>query len=363
MKRKLVSLVLCLTMVGVMVGGCGSSSGSDTNTDPAPVEQEEEAAEPEAPSEGGEAAYVLSVATNTAEDSVNHELAAKFKELMEERSNGQVQIDLYENGQLGGDRELTEGVIAGSVDFCIGNTGTLVDFVPEVAIFDMANVYPDIETARAVFDGKILDELKPAYEKAGIKLFAYADDEYRIMTSNKKVETMDDFAGIKIRVMENSNHIAFWSALGANPTPMDFSELYMSLQQGTLDAQENPIDLVVANKLYEPQKYIINTNHMVHMLEMIGSKASYDALPAEIQELVDTCAVEAHQYARECADKREAEKEKVVEEYGCEIIDLSDEVLAQMGEAASSVYDQIRDQVGADLVDLLLSEVENAQKQ
>ncbi len=361
MKRKLVGLVLCLTILGAMIGGCGSSPKEENKPQqPAATEEGQEAA-PEN-SETGEAAYVLSVATNTAEDSVNHELAAKFKELLEEKSNGQVQVDLYENGQLGGDRELTEGVIAGSVDFCIGNTGTLVDFVPEVAIFDMANVYPDIETARAVFDGKLLEELKPAYEKAGIKLFAYADDEYRIMTSNKKVESLADFAGIKIRVMENSNHIAYWSALGANPTPMDFSELYMSLQQGTLDAQENPIDLVVANKLYEPQKYIIKTNHMVHMLEMIGSKATYDALPAEIQKLVDECAVEAHAYARQCADEREAEKEKVVSDYGCEIIDLSPEVHAQMEEAAAGVYDQIRDQVGAELVDLLLSEVENAQK-
>lgn len=359
MKKRIVSLVLCLAMVGAMAAGCGSSSS--TATESAPAEKTEESAAEESAATG-EASYVLSVATNTAEDSVNHELAAKFKELLEERSNGQVQVDLYENGQLGGDRELTEGVIAGSVDFCIGNTGTLVDFVPEVAIFDMASVYPNIETARKVFDGQLLDVLKPAYEKAGIKLFAYADDEYRIMTSNKKVESMDDFSGIKIRVMENSNHIAYWSALGANPTPMDFSELYMSLQQGTLDAQENPIDLVVANKLYEPQKYIIKTNHMVHMLEMIGSKATYDALPSDIQALVDECAVEAHQYARECADAREAEKEKVVVEYGCEVIDLSDEVHAQMAEAAASVYDQIKEKVGAELVDLVLSEVEKAQQ-
>lgn len=362
MKRKMVSIALCLAMVGAMTVGCGSSSGDSTPAESAPAAESQESGDNSGEAAAsGDAAYTLSVATNTAEDSVNHELAAKFKELVEERSNGQVQVDLYENGQLGGDRELTEGVIAGSVDFCIGNTGTLVDFVPEVAIFDMANVFPNIETARKVFDGKLLDELKPAYEEAGIKLFAYADDEYRIMTSNKKVESMADFSGIKIRVMENSNHIAFWSALGANPTPMDFSELYMSLQQGTLDAQENPIDLVVANKLYEPQKYIIKTNHMVHMLEMIGSKATYDSLPADIQAVIDECAVEAHKYARECADAREAEKEKVVADYGCEIIELSDEVLAQMGEAAASVYDQIKEQVGAELVDLVLSEVENAQ--
>ena len=125
---------------------------------------------------GGDAAgetYSFSVGTNTAEDSVNHLLAAKFKELIEDRSDGAVTVTLYENGALGGDAELTESCIAGSVDFIVGMTGSLVNYIPEAALFDLPNVFPDLETAREVLDGPILAELQAAYEAGGLKLFGY----------------------------------------------------------------------------------------------------------------------------------------------------------------------------------------------
>ena len=100
-----------------------------------------------------------------------------------------------------------------------------------MCIRDRPNVFPDLETAREVLDGPILAELQAAYEAGGLKLFGYADSGFRVMTSSKAVRQMSDFSGIKIRTMENPNHIAYWQALGANPTPADFSELYMSLEQ------------------------------------------------------------------------------------------------------------------------------------
>lgn len=130
-----------------------------------------------------------------------------------------------------------------------------------------------------MLDGPILAELQAAYEADGLKLFGYADSGFRVMTSSKAVRQMSDFSGIKIRTMENPNHIAYWQALGANPTPADFSELYMSLEQGTLDAQENPYDLIVANKLYEPQAYVIETNHLLHTLNMVAARPPMTPCP------------------------------------------------------------------------------------
>lgn len=259
-------------------------------------------------------------------------LAAKFKELIEDRSDGAVTVTLYENGALGGDAELTESCIAGSVDFIVGMTGSLVNYIPEAALFDLPNVFPDLETAREVLDGPILAELQAAYEAGGLKLFGYADSGFRVMTSSKAVRQMSDFSGIKIRTMENPNHIAYWQALGANPTPADFSELYMSLEQGTLDAQENPYDLIVANKLYEPQAYVIETNHLLHTLNMVGSKATYDALPADIQQLVSECAAEAHQYARQMADERIEGQKSTIQDAGLEIITLEPAMIQEMAD-------------------------------
>ena len=145
--KKLLALLLSLAMA-LSLAACG---GGET------AQQEP----------GGDAAgetYSFSVGTNTAEDSVNHLLAAKFKELIEDRSDGAVTVTLYENGALGGDAELTESCIAGSVDFIVGMTGSLVNYIPEAALFDLPNVFPDLETAREVLDGPILAELRAAYD-------------------------------------------------------------------------------------------------------------------------------------------------------------------------------------------------------
>ncbi|WP_295581991.1 TRAP transporter substrate-binding protein [uncultured Oscillibacter sp.] len=344
--KKMLSLALVLALTASLAG-CGG-------TPQAP------AADSGAPSGGEAASYSFSVGTNTAEDSVNHLLAAKFKELLEERSGGAATVTLYENGQMGGDAELTESCIAGSVDFIVGMTGSLVNYIPEAALFDLPNVFPDLETARKVLDGPILQELQSAYEAGGLKLFGYADSGFRVMSSNKAVRALSDFSGVKIRTMENANHIAYWQALGANPTPMDFGELYISLEQNVLDAQENPYDLIVANKLYEPQAYVVETNHLLHTLNMVGSKATYDALPADMQALVSECAAEAHQYARQMASERIDNQKTVIQDAGLEIITLDEGTIQAMAEAASDVYDLVRGQVGDQLVDNLIAQVDGA---
>ena len=341
--KKFLALLLTLALTLSLTACGGGTTGGESASDDGSAEG---------------TTYSFTVGTNTAEDSVNQLLAEKFKELIEERSDGAVTVTIYSNGALGGDAELTESCIAGTVDFIIGMTGSLVNYIPEAALFDLPNVFPDLATAPEVLDGPILADLQAAYEAGGLKLFGYADSGFRVMSSSKAVRQMSDFSGIKIRTMENPNHIAYWQALGANPTPSDFSELYMSLEQGTLDAQENPYDLIVANKLYEPQSYIIETNHLLHTLNMVGSKATYDALPADIQELVSECAAEAHQYARQMADERIESQKTAIQDAGLEIITLEPSMIQEMADAASNVYDLVREQIGDELVDELLAQVE-----
>ena len=343
--KKFLALLLTLALTLSLTACGGGTTGGESASDDGSAEG---------------TTYSFTVGTNTAEDSVNQLLAEKFKELIEERSDGAVTVTIYSNGALGGDAELTESCIAGTVDFIIGMTGSLVNYIPEAALFDLPNVFPDLATAREVLDGPILADLQAAYEAGGLKLFGYADSGFRVMSSSKAVRQMSDFSGIKIRTMENPNHIAYWQALGANPTPSDFSELYMSLEQGTLDAQENPYDLIVANKLYEPQAYVIETNHLLHTLNMVGSKATYDALPADIQQLVSECAAEAHQYARQMADERIEGQKSTIQDAGLEIITLEPAMIQEMADVSANVYDLVREQIGTDLVDSLLAQVETA---
>ena len=156
--------------------------------------------------------------------------------------------------------------------------------------------------------------------------------------------------------MENSFHIDFWKALKASPTPMTFSEVYIGLQQGTIDAEENPYEVIVSNRLYEQQKYIVETNHLPHLISLIVNDDFYQELPEETKTIINEAAQTAKIKARQASDERIEEKMKVIEESGTEIITLSDELHQQIREAAQPVYDVIGAQVDKDIVTAYLSD-------
>ena len=235
----------------------------------------------------------------------------------------------------------------------------LAGFTDELLVFDLPFLFDSSAQGQALCDSDVGQQILGTLEDIGIKGLGWMEYGMRNITNSvRPIETPEDLQGIKIRTMENPNHIAYWQALGANPTPSDFSELYMSLEQGTLDAQENPYDLIVANKLYEPQAYVVETNHLLHTLNMVGSKATYDALPADIQQLVSECAAEAHQYARQMADERIEGQKVTIQDAGLEIITLEPAMIQEMADTASNVYDLVREQIGDELVDELLAQVE-----
>ena len=338
--KKLLALLLSLAMT-LSLAACGGSNETTTTEE----------------SGSGDAAgetYSFSVGTNTAEDSVNHLLAAKFKELIEERSEGAVTVTLYENGALGGDAELTESCIAGSVDFIVGMTGSLVNYIPEAALFDLPNVFPDLATAREVLDGPILAELQAAYEAGGLKLFGYADSGFRVMTSSEPFTGMESFKGQKIRTMENTYHIQFWNAVGASPTPMTFSEVYIGLQQGTIDAQENAYELIVSAKLYEQQEVLVQTNAVPDYITLIVSDDFFRDLDKEQQQIVREAAAIAQEKARESADERREQREEELAAEGMEIVEIDQQTWEEMQEACQPVYENIRKQAGDELVDLYM---------
>jgi len=220
-------------------------------------------------------------------------------------------------------------------------------------------LFPNVEQARVVLD-RFQGIIAPEYEKAGFKILGFGDQGFRVMSSNKKIEKLDDFKGIKIRTMENKYHMAFWKAIGANPTPLPWGEVYLSLQQGTIDAQENPLEVIVAAKLYEQQKFIIETNHILHNITIIMSKEIYDGLTPDEQKIVDECARETVLYAREQANSRVQNRLDILKQNNTEIVAVSAELRQQMIDKSKGVYDDIRKAVGPEITDALLKEVEAA---
>ena len=194
--------------------------------------------------------YAWPLATASPEDTVTQIYAEKFAEEVEELSDGKMKIQVYPNGTIGGDRELLESCKDGDIPFVIQNTAPQVTFMPDLAVFDIPCRFSTIDEVREkVDDPEFYWLLENVYENGGYKLLGYADQGFRVMSTNKKVESLADFKGQKIRTMENSYHMDFWKKLKASPTPMSFSEVYIGLQQGTIDAQENPYEVIVSNKL------------------------------------------------------------------------------------------------------------------
>ncbi len=308
------------------------------------------------------AEIVMDIATPTGVDSVNHYMAWNAKHLIEEGSQGRIWVNVHEAGVLGGDREMIEGMQNGSVDIFIGVSASYVPYARRLGVFDLPNAFATLEIARKVMDSEIVDILRPDFEAAGFKMFGFSDAGFRQATSNRPLKTIDDFTGLKIRTMETPNHLAYWKALGANPTPMDFSEVYISLQQGTIDGQENPYDLIVANKLYEQQKYVTETNHVLHNLTMIMSKVRFESFPPELQPVVQKAIEESLRYGRKVADARIESRKKIITDYGCEISTMSPELRAAIVDRLGDVEKGIRASVGDDLVDAYKAIIAKAEK-
>lgn len=299
--------------------------------------------------------YPWAIATDSPKDTVTSLYAHKFADEIERISEGKIKIEVYENGTLGGDRELIESCMGKDIPFVIQNTAPQVSFMPELAVFDLPLAYTSIEDLRTTLDNEEFYMLiNQVYNKRGFRLLGIADQGFRVMTTNKEIITIDDFASQKIRTMENPYHVAFWKAINANPTPMTFSEVYIGLQQGTIDAQENPYEVIVSGKIYEQQDYIVETNHLPHLLSLYMNDEFYQQLSEEEKEIVKEAAATAKQYAREQANERVANRLDIITDSGTQMIKLKEDMIDEMRNKASIVYDDIKERIGDDLYNAYL---------
>ncbi len=339
--KKALALLLALVMV-LGLAACGGSS--------------EESAAPESESEYG--TYNWTLAMSVAESTTNYKMSQRFAELINERSGGSINVVIYPSGQLGNETEFTEGVIGGSIDIGTGITTNLVDYIPEMGLFDMPNLFTDLEQMRALLASDYIDTINQYCEESGVHMLGFSDAGFRQLTTNKRVDSIDDIAGQKIRVMTNNYHIAYWEALGAAAVPMQFTEVFMGLQQNTIDGEENPYMNIIGNNFQEVQDYIVETNHLGHIITFFMNNELYNSLPANTKALVDECAAEAVEYANQIADESIAADKQTCIDAGCEIITLSDEDYATLKEKSQVVYDMVRADLGDEKVDALLDAIE-----
>ena len=309
--------------------------------------------------ESTEQRFAYPLGTASPEDTVTQIYAEKFAEEADRLSDGRIKITVYPNSVLGGDRELLESCYDGDIPFVVQNTAPQVNFIDDTAIFDAPCVFDDIEELRDKIDQpEFLSRMQESYRDAGYELLGYADQGFRVMSSNKEVSSFSDFKGQKIRTMEDPYQLSFWKKLKANPTPMSFSEVYIGLQQGTIDAQENPYEVIVSNKLYEQQDYVVETNHLPHLISLIVSEEFFDSLTDEQQQIIKEAADTAKEYAREQSDARIASRMDTIRESGTEIITPSEELYNEIRELCKPIYASIENSVSQEIIDAYLGDMQ-----
>lgn len=334
----LFGVLIALMLVIAACGDDSSSADADSNTD-------------------GET-FVIKAGHAASEDHFAQGSFEKFKELVEKNSDGRIKVEIYPNGQLGGEREMVEAIQLGNLTMAAPSSAVLTSFASGMYLWDLPFLFEDAATAHEVLDGEVGQEVLDSLSDVGIKGLGYWENGFRHLMNNKhEVTGIEDMNGLKIRTLESQQQIKMWNATGANATPIAFTELYSALQQGTVDAAESPLALMYAQKYQEVQKYLTLSGHLYSPWPVIVNQKFFDGLPADLQQVVQEAVDEARTYNRQLSADDEAKSLQLLEEGGMEYVELSAEAKEQFKKAMEVVYPEIQGLVGDDLYNRLMDEV------
>lgn len=284
------------------------------------------------------AQQTLQLAHNAAEGNPKWDASERFAELVEEGTNGQLVVDVGGNAQYGDDMEALTQMRMGTLAFSTNSQGATSSVVPQFSVLGLPFLFDSLPSAWKVMDGEVGDELKKLSEEKGLILLALWDNGIRHVSNNvRPIETPEDLEGLKIRTPPDEMTVDIFEALGASPTPMNFSELYIALEQGVVDGQENPLMNIHSSKLHEVQDYITLTGHKYESTPLLMSKMVWDMLSPEHQEVIQTAAVEAGEFNRQASLEADDSLRSEMEEAGVAFNEVDPESFI---EATSSVYDQ-----------------------
>ena len=233
--------------------------------------------------------------------------ADQFAKLVSEKSGGEIEVKVFPNSQLGGQKDLIEGLVFGSVDIALVGTAVLGQFQPQISLFDLPFLFDDRAHAYRSLDSVGM-EIGKGLEPRGIKLLGYMENGIRHMTNNvRPIKTPEDMKGLKIRVMTNKIYVEMMKALSASPTPMAFSELYSAMQQDTVDGQENPSAHIYTKRFFEVQKYASMTAHAYAPEPMVVSMITWKKLSAKHRKVIEAAAKEAIDWQRKISEQQDNE--------------------------------------------------------
>lgn len=265
----------------------------------------------------------------------------KFAEIVAAKSGGKIKVTVYPGGALGGDAQIVSALQGGTIEIATMNSGILGSQVKDFEIYDFPFMFANSKEADAVVDGAFGKMMHAKLADKGIVGLSYFELGFRDITNSRKpIKSVDDIAGLKLRVIPNAINIDWVKALNANPTPLAFPEVYAALEQKAIDGQENPLSVIYTNKFHEVQKYLALTHHQYNPQSMIVSRKVWDTLSAAEQKILADASAEASAYerklSRDTADKYLADLKKA----GMEISEFSPAEQAKLRDKMKPVIDK-----------------------
>lgn len=280
--------------------------------------------------------------------------AAYMQKAVAERMGGRYKLELFPNFQLGGEREMTEGVQLGTIDLVTTSTGPVGNFVPDTLITDIPFLFRDYKHARSVLDGPIGQSILDKCPSKGIICLAWSENGFRHMTNSKReVGSPADAKGLKIRTMENQVHMQAFRTLGALPTPMAFPELFSALQQGTVDGQENPIGVILSAKFSQVQKHLTMSGHLYSPALVLMSPAAYNKMSEADRKLIVQIAREGVAITRQKVEQAERDGVSVLKSQGMQVRMLSADEKAAFQKSLEPAYKDYAKRFGQANIDAI----------
>ena len=287
----------------------------------------------------------------------------KFAEIVKAKSGGKIKVNLFPGGVLGGDAPNVSALQGGTIEMVSMNSGILASQVKEFAIFDFPFLFANSKEADAVVDGPFGKKMHDKLQEKGIVGLAYWELGFRNMTNSKRpLNKVEDFAGLKIRVIPNPINLDWVKALDANPTPMAFPEVYGALEAKALDGHENPFTVIQANKINEVQKYLTITNHVYNPQSVIISKKFWDTLSADEKKLIGDAAVEAGKTQRQVAREASGTALEALKKAGMQVNEMPPAEMAKLRDKMRPVIAKYAVTVGQDTVKEMQDELAKARK-
>ena len=299
-------------------------------------------------------------------NNLDHPVSAgvkKFAEIVAAKSGGKIQVKEYPSNQLGTEQQQTQALRGGTQEMQSPATTSIVGLVKDLGVIDFPFAVSTYPQGFALVDGPLGDALVKKLPEKGLIALAFWDLGFRNTTNSKHpIAKLEDFAGLKLRVIPNPVFLESFQALKASPMPLSFSELYTALETKAVDGQENPFNVIRSNKFYEVQKYVSATNHVYAANIILVSKIFWDKLSATEQKILRDAALEARDYQRKVSLAAAEESVNELKKAGMQYNDVPPAELARMRQAVQPVIDKFMNSYDPEIQKLYKSEIERVLK-